>query len=118
MIWESSAAQRVREDAERLGYRRTDFEWAFRGHDPIDNLTGIARGSGFFVSLSDPFVPACRTEALIEAVKMKAPDARGGHLRSGHFGAMLASCTLQAEMASRPGIVPTRSRKGMEQTGP
>jgi hypothetical protein len=100
MIWESPAAAAVRSEAEAMGYCSNDFEWAFRGYDPIDNLVGIAPESAFYVSENDPFVPPIRTASLLEAVKLVHPHMRVHSCPRGHLRAMVASRTLQLSMVS------------------
>jgi len=100
MIWESPAAAAGRAEAEATGYRRSDFEWAFRGYDPIDNLAGIDAASAFYISENDPFVPSARTAKLVEAVKVIHPQMHVHSSPKGHLRAMVASRTLQLSMVS------------------
>jgi fermentation-respiration switch protein FrsA (DUF1100 family) len=99
MIWESEAAAAVRTEAEAMGYSRSDFEWAFRGYDPVDNIAAIDRSSAFHVSENDPFVPPARTARLIEAVRGLRPEIRIQKSADGHLRAMIASRSLQMSMA-------------------
>ncbi|MFO1090868.1 MAG: hypothetical protein U1E46_14950 [Hyphomicrobiales bacterium] len=98
MIWESNAACKVKNAALSMGYGLSDFEWAFRGYNPVDNLSGIGKRSAFLVSRNDPFVPAARTDALLERLREVRPGMEIHTCTNGHLKAMIASRTLQAEM--------------------
>jgi pimeloyl-ACP methyl ester carboxylesterase len=92
MIWQSPAARKIRERARAKGYRLEDYVEAMAGYNPVENLVGLAPSSTFVVGDCDPFVPAERSLALVEAVKRNCSTAKilkttGGHVRTLLVGA-------------------------------
>jgi pimeloyl-ACP methyl ester carboxylesterase len=90
MIWESPAARPVRERALAKGYGLEDYKQAMSGYNPIDNLQSLEAGSAFIVGSSDPFVPAQRSHALIDAVRRNCRTARILETGRGHVSTLLA----------------------------
>lgn len=87
MLWESPAAVEIKARAIARGYTLRDYYERFDGLNPIDNLRNIRRDSIFAVSNQDPFIPAPRTQALVDRVRKQVPSASivrssGGHVRT------------------------------------
>jgi hypothetical protein len=112
MIWQSPATRKIRERAHAKGYSLKDYIEAMAGYNPVENLAGLAPGSAFIIGDPDPFVPAERSRALMEAVRRSCSAAKilktgGGHVRTVLSGAWylrhaLRSRQLDAYTAFQP----------------
>jgi len=95
MIWSSPAARAVRRQAERNGYRLSDFSRCLAPINPISCLHRIHPESRFAVGLFDRFIPRERTERLVDRAMRRVPAGNVLRLPLGHFGVMAASPWIQ-----------------------
>jgi hypothetical protein len=91
MLWESPAANLIKQKAEDKGYAISDFSSALEGYHPVQNLRNIRDDSIFVVSDCDMFVPAARRAALISAIRPNVKNARILRSRRGHVRTILAA---------------------------
>lgn len=73
MLWESPAVVATKEKAIAKGYDLSDFTDALQGLHPVENLSDVGSGSMFVTAAEDLYVPATRSQALIDAVKSERP---------------------------------------------
>jgi hypothetical protein len=106
MIWESPATRLIKRRALMSGVSYSHYARAMRGSHPFQNLGGIASQSIFVMGRRDPFIPARRSAALLEAIKRTAPKVRVMTLDAGHVETMVLSAQYQYAMA---GIERSRS---------
>ncbi|HWB46313.1 MAG TPA: hypothetical protein VG900_12795 [Hyphomicrobiaceae bacterium] len=105
MTWQSPAARLVKRRAIQKGYRLSHYARAMAGCHPAQNLGGVAPDSVFVIGRRDPFVPARRRAALLDAIERHLPSSQVVMPDAGHFATLIAGGRHQLAML---GLAPPR----------
>jgi hypothetical protein len=98
MLWESPAAEPIKERAVRKGFALADFTAASHGWHPAENLHNIGTNSAFALGLRDKCVPAQRRHALMSAVTHAVPGAVIHHIDAGHVRTLIKGTAMLARL--------------------
>ena len=94
-------------EAQRRGFRRSDFARVLNPLDPIEFIDAVHPDSRLIVGRYDRLIPRVRSQTLIERARKHLREPNIVELPVGHFGVLAVGAWLQRRWT--PSVVVSRT---------